>query len=146
MTMMSSGTVLIVDDEPDVVRYLSAVLESHGYTVCSADNVSAAHAAIARQRPSLICLDIMMPEESGLSLLVKLRRQADTRDIPVIVISGMASEAEFDVRNFVEDRAVAPPEQYIEKPIDVDSFMTAVMRLTDKRSGRGKGQRKEGRV
>lgn len=127
---MSDGGVLIVDDEPDVVRYLSAVLESHDFRVRSADNTAGALRQIARQIPSVICLDIMMPEESGLSLFVKLRRQKYTRDIPVIVISGLESEADFDVRHFVKDTAVAPPEQYIEKPINVDSFVAAVKRLS----------------
>jgi CheY-like chemotaxis protein len=129
--------VLIVDDEPDVVRYLSSVLESHDYEVTTADNSTDAMKAIVSHRPDLICLDIMMPEESGLSLYVKLRSRKKLRGIPVVVVSGMAPKSEFDLHDFVEDPAVDPPEEYIEKPIDVDAFVAAVNRLTsNERSNR----------
>lgn len=141
---MSDGDILIVDDEPDVVRYLSAVLENHDYAVRSAHDTTSALKQIAHRLPSLICLDIMMPEESGLSLFVKLRRLKKTRTIPVIVISGMESEREFNLRDFVEDTDVAPPEQYIEKPIDVEAFVGAVERLAGNRRSCSNDQRKDG--
>lgn len=122
--------VLIVDDEPDVVRYLSSVLECHDYDVATADNSVDAFKTVCRYKPDLICLDIMMPEESGLSLYVKLRRRAGTRNIPVIVISGMAPKSEFDLRDYVDDPDIESPEEYIEKPIDVSVFVDTVSRLT----------------
>ncbi len=126
--------ILIVDDEPDVVRYLSSVLESHDYEVATADNSADAMEAVRGHRPDLICLDIMMPEESGLSLYVKLRRQERTRRIPVIVVSGMVPESEFDLYNYVNDTSISPPEAYVEKPIDVSIFLDTVARLAQGRS------------
>lgn len=126
--------VLIVDDEPDVVRYLSSVLENHGYDVDTSDNSVDAMKAVRSHKPDLICLDIMMPEESGLSLYVKLRRQKSTRSIPVVIVSGMVSRSEFALHDYVDDTSIAPPEEYIEKPIDVPCFVDTVARLAQGRS------------
>ncbi len=126
--------VLIVDDEPDVVRYLRTVLESYDYEVVTAANTAEAMKFIDRRKPDLLCLDIMMPEESGLSLFLRLRRRKSTQDVPVILISGMVPQEEFNLRDYIEDSSIAPPEQYIEKPIDVEKFVKLVNRLTGRKS------------
>ena len=138
-----STRVLIVDDEPDVVKYLSAVLQSHDYEVHTASSAAAALEALGHIRPDLICLDIMMPEESGLSLYVRLRREKATRETPVMVISGLESEEDFNVRNYVDDTEVPAPDHYLEKPIRVDAFVEAVARLTETTGTGRSGQREE---
>jgi len=123
-----SKTVLIVDDEPDVVEYLSAILDSCNYKAVTASNADDGFAAAMKNKPDLICLDIMMPEKSGLSLYVRLQKHDELKDIPVLIISGMEKEQEFDFQKIVDDAGISPPNEYIEKPIDVDQFVETIQR------------------
>ena len=132
---MKKKVILIIDDEPDVISYLSAVLDNVDYDIHSSDNSADGLEQARKLRPDLICLDIMMPEESGLSLYTRLRRDTHLAATPVIIISGMESQREFDFRQYVGDRQIPPPERYIEKPINVDDFSATVRELTATSSG-----------
>ncbi len=133
--------VLIVDDEPDVATYLAMALGANGYTAAVANSVRAGMDEVAECRPDLICLDIMMPKESGLSMFGSLRQDASTRDIPVIVISGAIGEGQFDISEFLEDETVVPPERFLEKPVEVESFLETVGELLANRvAGDQKGK------
>lgn len=121
--------VLIVDDEADVAMYLSVILESNGYYPHIASSVDQGFEMLNRIRPDLVCLDIMMPEESGISLYIQLKQDPDFKDTPVLIISGVAQEEEFDFRSFVPDDSIPPPDCYLEKPIDVEEYLKIVEQL-----------------
>lgn len=125
-----STHVLIIDDEPDVTTYLSAVLTSNGFTTTVATNADEGLQSVRTATPDLICLDIMMPGESGISVLHQLREDADTAQIPVIIVSGVAGSGEFDFRAYEPDSAIRPPEGYFEKPIDTEEFVQLARNLT----------------
>ena len=118
--------ILVVDDERDVVRYIGMVLEDEGYDVDSASNGKDAMESIKESPPGLICLDVMMPRESGLTLFKKLRKNARFKNIPVFIISAVEKEAEFDIANYISDKDINPPERYFEKPIVVEKLLNAV--------------------
>jgi len=122
--------VLIVEDESDVVEYLYTVLESNGYRAYTSTDAEKALAMVKEIVPDLICLDIMMPRESGLSFYTRLRKMKALKNIPVVIVSGVIQRGEFDFRSFVPDETIAPPERYIEKPIVVDDFLKTVAELT----------------
>ena len=121
--------MLIVDDEPDVRTYMSLVLTQHGYTVDCADTVKAALALMQEHLPSLACIDIMMPKESGISLYKQMRLSPDMCHIPVLLVSGAVQAGEFDFRELVPDEKVPFPDGYIEKPIVVDQFVATIGRV-----------------
>lgn len=118
--------VLIIDDELDVIAYLRAVLEDNDYECLVARDAESGFEIIKSETPDLVCLDIMMPGESGISLYLKLCENKKLCTIPVFFISGMVKEEEFDFRNLVPNRNVPRPKRYIEKPIDVESFIEMV--------------------
>jgi len=122
--------VLIIEDEPDVMEYLNTVLESNGYRTYTSTDAEQALAMVKEIVPDLICLDIMMPRESGLSFYTRLRKLKALKNIPVVVVSGAIQRGEFDFRSFVPDETIAPPERFIEKPIVVDDFLQTVAELT----------------
>lgn len=123
------GKVLIVDDEPDVARYLSAVLRANGHTPTIANSVETGLNILNDTRPDLICLDIMMPNESGISMYKRLKEDSSTERIPVIIISGVEVEGQFDFRSFLPDESVPPPECFLEKPVNVKEFIATVEHL-----------------
>ena len=126
---MSSKKILIVDDEPDVVAYLTAVLETNGYKSYAAGNIKMALQKVEKIHPALICLDIVMPNETGISFYIKIKQTEDFKDIPVIIISGIIESEKFDFGSYVKDSEIPPPECYMEKPINVEKFIQNIKRL-----------------
>ncbi len=87
---MTKQHILVVDDEKDIVEFLTQLLEDNGYEVSSAYDGLAAMKRVQERKPDLILLDLKMPEETGTGLYRKLLRKKDYKDIPVIVISGLS--------------------------------------------------------
>jgi CheY-like chemotaxis protein len=115
---------VIVDDEEDVVTYLAALLGDNGYEVGTATDGREGFGLIRDTRPDLICLDILMPGETGLSLYRRIRSDPGLEGIPVIIISGM------NYRGSVAGEAgagdIPPPDAYIEKPVKPGPFLETV--------------------
>jgi len=126
--------VLVVDDEEDIVEYLSAVLEDNGFIAIGASNADAALEAAEREPPDLILLDIMMPGHSGLSLYKELRRREATAKVPVLIISGYSKEEDFQKTALQQLSAeqLPMPDGYLEKPISVPNLVVRLSALFDR--------------
>jgi CheY-like chemotaxis protein len=110
--------ILVVDDEEDVRRFLTAVLSKRGHdTVTAADGREALEVA-RRERPDLVILDLMMPNQSGTDFYRRLTREPDLDRTPVIVVSGLAGR----------HLALRAPFAVFDKPIDPEEFGAAVDR------------------
>jgi len=90
--MASNTSVLIVEDEPAIVELVSYSLRETGWEIRTAPNVAAAWDAIVHARPDLLLLDWMLPDQSGLRLLSRLRGDRDFQDIPVIMLTAKSME------------------------------------------------------
>lgn len=114
------GPVLIVDDEPDIVEFLTTVLRDEGYTTEVARDGLEAMAKLEEVKPSLIILDLMMPRMTGFEVLDKLR----TRRLPgrpaVIVLS--AKSTHHDILDALERGA----DDFIPKPFDLEDLLLRV--------------------
>ena len=121
--------ILIVDDESDVATYLATALRANGYSPAVADNVDSGIGMAYKLQPDLICLDIMMPRKSGLTMYTRLKKDPALRDIPVLIISGVGQEGRFDFQSFIEDESIPAPSHYMEKPINIDDYLKVVRRL-----------------
>jgi CheY-like chemotaxis protein len=126
--------VLIVDDEQSIVIYLTTVLDDSGYATCWAMDGHEGLGIAHREKPDLICLDVMMPKHSGVSLYEKIKRDPALKSIPVMFIS--AYNRIRDLRNpvtfrkMIPDLAIPQPDLCMEKPIAVPEFLEAVSKLT----------------
>jgi len=123
------SNILIVDDEADVATYMATVLRAHGHTVAIAKSVKAGFESMSESRPDLICLDIMMPRESGISMYRRLKKDRATASIPVIVVSGVETGGRFDLNAFLPDETIPSPECFLEKPVKVEELVATVERL-----------------
>src|SRR5262245_9310806 len=83
----SKSRILVVDDEPAALTLLERRLAMQGYDVATAEDGQVALAEIARQRPDLVVIDIMMPQLSGFDVIRDLRSRTETADLPVVAIS-----------------------------------------------------------
>lgn len=91
MSPESARPILVVDDDAKIVRLVRAYLERDGYRVIEAGDGRAALAAVAREDPALIVLDLMLPEIDGLDVVRAIRRSADT---PIIILSARGTTAD----------------------------------------------------
>ena len=121
--------ILVIDDEAHVVTYLTTLLEDHGYTTVTATNGREGIEIARVETPDLVCLDITMPEESGIRFYRNLRMDEDIRATPVFVVTavtGYGGDPEA-FRNFLGSRSqVPPPEGFFSKPIEREVFLQAV--------------------
>ena len=87
---MAKKQILVVDDEKDIVEFLTQLLEDNGYEVTAAYDGVQGMEMVVKNRPDLILLDLQMPEETGTGFYRKLQHKKELKSIPVIVISGLA--------------------------------------------------------
>ena len=86
--------ILAVDDEKFIVRLVQVTLERQGYQVVTANDGKEALEKVESERPDLMVLDVMMPYMDGFEVLQTLRRNPSTRDIPVIMLTAKAQDAD----------------------------------------------------
>ena len=89
--MNDKKTILIVEDEKDLVEWLTVFFNENGYNVISAFDGADGFDKAEKQKPDLITLDISMPGESGAKMYHKLIRSEATKDIPIIVLTNLES-------------------------------------------------------
>jgi two-component system, OmpR family, phosphate regulon response regulator PhoB len=89
---MSGKQILIVEDERPIREMIAFGLRRHGFEVREAADVSAARASIADRRPDLVLVDWMLPDMSGLELTRALKRDKDTQELPIIMLTARAEE------------------------------------------------------
>lgn len=86
--------ILVVDDERHIVRLVQVNLERAGYEVVTAYDGEEALQKVREERPDLIVLDIMMPKMGGFEVMKHLKADPTTRDIPVIMLTAKAQDAD----------------------------------------------------
>jgi putative two-component system response regulator len=121
--MAKSGTVLVVDDYEPNRTGLGLLLKHADYNVLTAANGRDALEIVARERPDLVLLDVVMPGLSGLDVCAELKRGADTRFIPVVLISG-AQERQARL-----DGMDAGADDFLDKPVDAEALYARVRSL-----------------
>jgi len=91
---MSEGAqrILVTDDDDEIRKVLTLVLERAGYAVSAAANGEEALALMAKEQPALLLLDIMMPKVDGLEVLRRMRGDAQLSDVPVIAFTALTSQ------------------------------------------------------
>jgi CheY-like chemotaxis protein len=118
--------VLVVDDDPEIVTFLATLLELEGIDSTVATSAAAALEKLDHVVPSLVLLDIAMPDRDGLDLCRELKQDPRTRDVPVFVISARPG------KDVVERALAAGAEQFIRKPFENQELIARIRgRLSD---------------
>jgi CheY-like chemotaxis protein len=130
-----SLSVVVVDDEPDVAVYLAAVLEKKGHTPHIAGNAAEGFALVKSLRPDVACIDIVMPEETGVALFRRIRADDEVGDTPVVFITALKPEMAAP-QNGMNVEPIPRADEYVEKPPNSEAFVEAVERVARSRRNR----------
>jgi two-component system alkaline phosphatase synthesis response regulator PhoP/two-component system response regulator VicR len=123
--------ILVVDDEPHIVRLIQVNLERQGYQVETANNGAQALAKIKESRPDLLVSDVMMPEMDGFELLANVRREPSLMDLPVIMLTAKAQDR--DVMQGYQTGA----DMYLTKPFNPAELIAFAKRILSSSSDGG---------
>jgi two-component system KDP operon response regulator KdpE len=117
---MSKSKILVVDDDPDLVRALRLRLRANNYEVSTASDGYSAIASAQKERPALISLDLGLPVGDGFVVLDRLQNSDTLAGVPVIVLSARDPQAN-------EERALrAGAAAFFQKPADNDELMNVI--------------------
>lgn len=121
----SNYTILIVDDVYLNIVLVEKMLKRYNFNVKSATGGEQALEIVSEEKPSLILLDLMMPNMDGFEVLNILRKKPETKDIPVVILSALNSEA--DIKRGLD----AGANGYITKPVIMSRLIEAVKDALD---------------
>ena len=109
---MGTATVLVVDDDPVIVKLLQVNFEMEGYSVITAGDGEEGLAKAQAEHPDAVVLDVMMPKMDGLEVARRLKGDPDTQGIPIVLLSAKAQQAD------IQAGAATGAEAYLTKPFD----------------------------
>ncbi|HEY3398643.1 MAG TPA: response regulator [Armatimonadota bacterium] len=115
--------ILVVDDERHIVRLVEVNLAKSGFTVITAFDGVEALEQVAKEKPDMVILDVMMPRMDGFEVLKRLQADASTRDIPVIMLTAKAQDADI-FRGWSSGVS-----SYLTKPFNPRELITFVERI-----------------
>jgi CheY-like chemotaxis protein len=142
--------VLLVDDDRNATKYLSAVLSDNGYETVSACDGNEGFAKVEQTTPDLIVLDVMMPKKSGFVLFKQLKEDKRYREIPILMLTGVSGvlqeleehqeetfEKSYDsLRQALKEKikemrevGQIKPEMFVDKPVEPESFIAKIRQL-----------------
>jgi DNA-binding response OmpR family regulator len=120
MAAVTKKRILAVDDDAAVCEFYEVTLKMQGFDVRVAANARAAKESILLHRPDLILMDIMMPDQDGISLTRELRNDRKTSDIPIVMVSGLADAGT------LQDALLFGAVGYLVKPVDADALKAKI--------------------
>lgn len=123
--MAEAIKILYIEDNPDNRILVRRLLQSEGYTMLEAENASSAMQVLQQHRPTLILMDINMPDVDGYTLTNQIKAMPEMAGIPVVAITANV------MRGDRERVLSAGCDGYIEKPIDVDNFLDQIARFIE---------------
>ncbi len=134
---MSQLHAVVIDDEPDLTAFISSILETDGFAVRTANDASAGEELILEQAPDVILIDLMMPGRSGVHLFARLSKNEATKDIPLVMVTGIKDQMGVDWGEVAGQFKVRQPDGYVEKPIDPDRLMSVVRGVLSGKRNKG---------
>ncbi|MFO7657766.1 MAG: response regulator [Bacteroidales bacterium] len=112
--------ILVVDDSTTNVVLLEAILDEKGYHIHTALNAKEAYSIIAKHKPDLILLDLLMPKISGFDFLKEIKKSKSTKDTPVIIVSALTDDD--NIERILQMGAI----DFVKKPIDLQYLVNKV--------------------
>ena len=127
---MEKSKILIVDDDPDVVKSLRAALESEQYTVFEASSRTEGMEAVKTNMPDLIVLDVMMSTwQDGFEMSRELKENPEYKNIPILILSGIKEKVGINFKSSAGDSTMLPVDGFLDKPVEFEQLLSAIHKL-----------------
>jgi CheY-like chemotaxis protein len=124
--MPDMKTILVVDDEPDILRWLTLLFENNGYRVVTAKDGLEGKEKARLEKPDLITLDISMPTESGVKMYRNLHNDENLTGIPVVLVTGATPM----LNTFLSKiKKLKKPAGFMEKPVKDTDLLEKVKEI-----------------
>ena len=120
---MSPVTILVVDDDPVIQKLLEVNFEMEGYHVATANDGAEALATVAARPPDMVVLDVMMPKLDGIEVVRRMKADAATAAVPVLLLSARAQAKD------ITEGLQAGADAYMTKPFDPVELLDRVASL-----------------
>ena len=121
--MSSKSKILIIDDDPDVLETMTAVLETRDYQVLTALSGLEGISKAGKEKPDLIIMDVLMPEVDGFTTCKMIKENKEIKNIPVILLTGTGMIGD------LEKGFAAGATDFMIKPIDWDKLFLRIKEL-----------------
>jgi CheY-like chemotaxis protein len=123
---LKSYKILVIDDEPDIRTYLTTILEDNEAITFQAATGTNGIEMAKKEKPDLITLDLSMPQMDGGEVFVRLREDPETERIPICIVTGRP-----ELRRLIYDKPHRPPEGYLDKPVEEETFVKNVRKILE---------------
>jgi CheY-like chemotaxis protein len=123
---LAGRRILVADDEPDQLEFLSTVLEDNGATVFQAENGDEVLEIALREKPDVLTLDLQMPGREVGEVFEILRKEPELEELRICIITGKP-----ELRKLIYERSVRPPEGYVDKPVDEKRLLLNVRKVLE---------------
>ena len=121
--------ILIVDDEEDILEYLTTLFKDNGYETLTARDGKEALDLVKKEEPDLVTLDIILPRESGVRFYRQVKEDDELKKIPIIIVTALTGYG-YDpegFHKFIKSRKkVPPPEGFMAKPVNTEELLKLV--------------------
>jgi two-component system response regulator VicR len=118
--------VVVIEDDPAMIQLIALILENHGFEVISATGGPEGLEAIAREKPDLVLLDLMMPGMSGWDVYQQMKADEYMETVPVIVVTAKARNIDKTLGLYI-----AKVQDYITKPFGPAELLNSIARVLD---------------
>ena len=123
---MTMRTILVIDDDRDLLSVLTVVLEAHGFAVRTATTPEDGLAEIRRKTPDLVVLDVMMPAgHEGFDVARSVREQLRLHSLPIVILSSIHGAKQVPYR-FAPDEHYLPVDRFLDKPASPELLVTTI--------------------
>lgn len=114
----TTKTILIIDDNTDILEALQLLLEDAGYKVIITDNVESLDQVVMKHSPNIILMDLLLSGKDGRDIITKLKKEKMTKDIPIILNSAHPNAKNMWKASGADD--------FIAKPFDIDVLLSRI--------------------
>lgn len=127
---MTKAKIMVVEDDMDEAKLIKMVLEGEGYEAVCAFNGKEALERLGPEQPSLIVLDVMMPEMDGFAFCAKARSRPEHASTPIVMLTGVAEKIH-ETKYPMDGIMRAEADEYLEKPIQPEALLQTIARLLE---------------
>ena len=124
---MENAKIIIVDDDPDYIEVIKAILEREQYTVVTAGDKTEGMEKIRIEKPDLAILDVMMNAwQDGFEMSRQLKRDTRFKDMPVLMLTAVENKTGIDFKSTAGDPLWLPVDAFLSKPVEPQTLLAKV--------------------